>query len=606
MRLRHRFILLTSTVLLLAVGILTWYVDRQVRRGFAATLDHYENQSIEYQREHLRSVVSLALGLAEQYKARAQRGEFSDTEARRRFLTALQALRYDNGIGYFWVHELRPQAGETAARVVMHATSPGVVSTVVDGWTDLDRLESIVVDGKLVSAHSPLLAERGIFPTPFLRVANALCEGPERGGFVEYYWKKPRADTVPTAEGYLKLSFVRLIPDWNWVIGSGIYLDDIEADVAARRSELDARFRETLWTGSIVVILILAGSVLVTLLVSRRMTRPLSVLADTARAIAAGDRPPFSGGAVSHDEVGSLQEAFAKMGDAIASREDELRERTHQLERLNEDLRILSRTKGMILANVSHELKTPLATIRGYCELLRSGSFGPLHELQREKLTHCIRKADELTMLINEILSFAEVGSRVPGALVPLDLRDVVRRGVSLLQPRAVDREIALEIDIAETPVIVLAESDRLEHVFRRLVDNAVKFSSPGGAVRIAVRSDPVAGRAVVRIRDDGQGIPPAELERIFSGFYQVDPTPSRRHGGLGLGLAISKLIVEQSGGSIRVESAVERGTTVIVDFPLAPGGGAESATISSESPSTGDSGNKGDSGALTGAPPAG
>lgn len=570
MRLRHRFILLTSTLLLLAVGILSWYVDRQVRRGFATTLDHYERQSIEYQREHLGSVVNLALGLAEQYKARARGGEFSDTEARRRFLAALRALRYDDGIGYFWVHELRPRAGETVARVVMHATSSSVVSTPIDGWTDLDRLESIVVDGKLISARSPLLAERGIFPTPFLRVANTLCERPEQGGFVEYYWKKPRADTVPTEEGYLKLSLVRLIPGWNWVIGSGVYLDEIEADLAARRGELDARFHETLWTGSLVVILILAGSVLVTLLVSRRMTRPLSALADTARAIAAGDRPHLSGGAAHHDEVGSLQDAFAKMGDSIARREDELRERALQLERLNEDLSVLSRTKGMILANVSHELKTPLATIRGYCELLRSGSFGPLHDLQREKLTHCIRRADELTMLINEILSFAEVGSRVPGAFLPLDLRDVVRRAVSLLQPRAGDRGIALAMDLVETPVVVHAESDRLEQVFRHLVDNAIKFSSPGGTVRIAVRPDPVAGRAVVRIGDEGQGIPSEERERVFSEFYQVDPTPSRRHGGLGLGLAIARVIVEQSAGSIRVESEVGRGTTVTVDFPLA------------------------------------
>lgn len=577
MKLRHKFLVFTSCLLLVAIGLLAFFVDRKIREDLDDTLRIIEEQSLASRRDHLRSVVQIATDLAASYRGRVRAGEISETEARRLYLGRLAALRYDNGIGYFWVHEYEPSAGDSAARILMHPMSPAVVGSAIEEWTDLERLELVVHDGQRLLTRSPQLARAGIRPVRFLVEANRVCSTPAGEGFVEYFWRKPRLDTGPTFEGYHKLSFVRRLPEWNWVIGSGIYLDDVEAELAAHQAGLDAEFREALGIGTLLVVVILALATLIALIAASHLTRPLSRLAGAARSIASGDRPVLPDDPPSDDEVGALQSAFRAMSEAIARREDDLREHTVQLEKLNADLQVLSRTKGMILANVSHELKTPLAAIRGYSELLRSGSFGPLNDLQREKLTHCIRNADGLVAIINEILSFAEAGSRVPGEVVACDLRELLGRATAVVAARASDRGIAVEIAVPDEPLFVRAEPERILQVLRHLLDNAVKFSHPGGRVRVwAGAGEP--GIVEVKVRDEGVGIPPEERERVFSDFYQVDPSPSRKHGGLGLGLAIARVIVAQSGGRIRVEDGgatsgtddSPRGTLVIVELPRA------------------------------------
>ncbi len=568
MKLRQKFVLLTSVLLLLAVGGVSVYVDRQVRRDFAATLTHFEREAMASRRAHLQSVVSMAHGIAGHYLRRVHTGELTDTEGRRRFLAHLSSLRYDRGIGYFWIHDFRPQPGDSVARVAMHGTFPPAIGTPIAAWTDLDRLDLIMHDGRLWPATSPALAEHGIRPTAFLLAANELC-ATSGEGFLEYFWRKPAVDSGTTREGYRKLSLVKLIPEWDWVIGSGIYLDDIENEVALRRVELESRFREVLTLGVLVVVLILACSILATFYFSARLTGPLSLLAESAEDLARGGQPEIRPSRNAGDEVGALERSFASMSEAIRRREGELKERAADLERLNDDLKVLSRTKGMILANVSHELKTPLAAIRGYCELLRSGSFGPLHDIQREKLSHCIRNADALVSLINEILSFAEAGSRVPGAPSDVDLRAVMGDAAEACRARAAERGVKVTLRLPEVPVVVRGEPERLTQVFRHLLDNAIKFSPAEGKVSIGLVTLDAGRSAEVRVQDEGLGIPAEEMARVFSDFYQVDPTPSRKHGGLGLGLAIARVIVEQNGGSIRLEGGEGRGVEVIVRFPL-------------------------------------
>lgn len=570
MRLNHKIIILTTVVVLAAVVPLALYLNNRISADMDESLAHFEANAFSMRRDHLCSVTEIVFSMARDYQERARAGEFSDAEARRRFLARTQNLRYDGGRGYFWIHEFLPTAGKDSPVVVMHPTSPGVVGRPVDEFRDLTILPRVMFKGRLWDVHDPELAARGVHTSAFLLEMNRVCLSSGEG-FVEYFWKKPLPDSGVTDEGYRKLSFVKLIPKWNWVIGSGIYLDDIEYDIEMRHNELDSNFRQAVMGGVMLLIVVLAVCLAVTLELTSLVTRPLRNLADASRELSAGrtlPALPAPGG----DELGDLQSAFTTMASAIELREEELRARATELERLNESLQVLGRAKTTILTNVSHELKTPLTTILGYVELLHAGSYGPINDVQKSKLSVCIRNVDLLVTLINEILMLADAASRLrgPGQLVSLDL--VISRALESIRPRAEEKRICLEFSRASesASLTVCVDPARLAQVFRHLLANAIKFSPPDSSVTVLMGPSEDGTRAVIALSDFGIGIPPQELERVFDEFYQVDASTTRLHGGMGIGLAIAKLIVEQEGGAIVITSEVGRGTTVSVQIPLA------------------------------------
>jgi two-component system phosphate regulon sensor histidine kinase PhoR len=219
------------------------------------------------------------------------------------------------------------------------------------------------------------------------------------------------------------------------------------------------------------------------------------------------------------------------------------------------------------VANVSHELKTPLAAIRGYAETLRDGALDEPPTAKRftdRILSQCRRLQELLDDLL--ILSRLE-GVDASLEREPVSLDAVARHAVELLAPTA--REKRVEIDLKEEPVPrIQGDPGGLERLLLNLLDNAIKYNRPDG--RITVRVGRCGGDALLEVSDTGIGIPPESIPRIFERFYRVDKGRAREEGGTGLGLAIVKHIAQAHGGQVDVESRIGRGSTFRVRLPLA------------------------------------
>ena len=236
----------------------------------------------------------------------------------------------------------------------------------------------------------------------------------------------------------------------------------------------------------------------------------------------------------------------------------------HDLTRLKQ----LENTRQEFVANVSHELRTPLSMIKGYVETLINGAKDDPAVATRFLQT-IEKHADRLTYLIEDLLTISQLESgQVVMNIQKVGLRSVADDVVNDLQSRAADKKVNLENQVPED-VLVRADADRIQQVLFNLVDNAIKYGRSEGRVWINAR--PAEGPfAEVSVRDNGPGIPPDSLDRVFERFYRADKARSREQGGTGLGLSIVKHIVQSHGGEVRVESEPGRGTTFFFTLPLA------------------------------------
>lgn len=249
------------------------------------------------------------------------------------------------------------------------------------------------------------------------------------------------------------------------------------------------------------------------------------------------------------------------IGQLIAQRQLLARERGYL-----EELRGLDRLKDEFIAAVSHELRTPLTSIRGYLELVLGGEGGELTETQREFLRVVDRNSDRLLRLVGDLLDVAQIESgRLRLNLVSGDLRQFVAEAIEAAQPAAADKAIELALDVdGDAPVRV--DRTRLAQVIDNLVSNAVKFTEPGG--RVDVRVFRPNGVAVVEVADTGMGIPAQDQPHLFRRFYRAPGASDNAIPGTGLGLWISKAIVEAHGGTIGFDSEAGTGTTFRIKLP--------------------------------------
>lgn len=228
-------------------------------------------------------------------------------------------------------------------------------------------------------------------------------------------------------------------------------------------------------------------------------------------------------------------------------------------------VRQLEQMRSEFVANVTHELKTPLTSIKGYIELLRGGARDP--ETCEQFYDIIEIEAERLQNLINDLLelSVIENGVREEEPLkicIAEEANEVLER----LSPIAAKSEVGIRTQIDET-LCVNANPNRINQLLSNLLDNAIKYNRKGGEIELTIRRE--RGKAVIRVRDTGIGIPTEHFERIFERFYRVDKGRSRELGGTGLGLSIVKHIVVLYGGDISVESVPEKGTEFIVRLPL-------------------------------------
>ncbi|MCX7789384.1 MAG: ATP-binding protein [Chloroflexaceae bacterium] len=235
--------------------------------------------------------------------------------------------------------------------------------------------------------------------------------------------------------------------------------------------------------------------------------------------------------------------------------------------RLYDEVRQADRLKTSFLASVSHELRNPLTSIIGYIEMFRRGVYGPLDERFTEPLQYMHMSSTTLLRMINDILDFtrAEAG-HLHVEVQPVNMRHVVANVIGQLQPQIRERGLAFELEIAPDLPLVQGNKTRLEQIVTNLLSNAIKFTEQG---QITVRACRANDRVRLSVADTGIGIAPEHLEMIFQEFRRVE-TPARQVSGAGLGLAISRRLVELMGGTISVESAPGRGSTFTIELPMA------------------------------------
>ncbi len=233
------------------------------------------------------------------------------------------------------------------------------------------------------------------------------------------------------------------------------------------------------------------------------------------------------------------------------------------------ELRRLEQVRTEFIANVSHEVRTPLTAIQGYLETLLSGALEePEHA--RRFLEIVFRHTERLGRLLNDLtdLSNIELG-KVSLRLQPTPLSETVESVLAIIRPKAEAGEVALTSDVPRDLPLVRADHDRLAQILINLVDNGVKYTPRGG--RVTVRARPHgAAMIVVTVADTGVGIPRMELSRVTERFYRVDKARSRELGGTGLGLAIVKHLVLAHGGELAIESEFGQGTEVAFTLPEA------------------------------------
>lgn len=277
-------------------------------------------------------------------------------------------------------------------------------------------------------------------------------------------------------------------------------------------------------------------------LLSRRFLRPIGDLIAASESISQGDLSYSATGGP--DEIGKLATAFNSMAA---------------------NLRRLEKIRSEFVANVSHELKTPLTSIRGYVELLQSG---PRDAETRSRFYQIIDiEAERLHELIDDLLNLSEIENnraaeqKVKACDVGAVLADVASR----LQPVADKAQIDLQVPSIRG-VTVPANPERLRQLFTNLIDNAIKYNCPGGWVKVDVQQEPE--HILITVSDNGIGVAPEHHERLFERFYRVDKSRSRQMGGTGLGLSIVKHIVQLYDGSIHLSSQPGQGSTFQVRLP--------------------------------------
>ncbi|MBE3069405.1 MAG: PAS domain S-box protein [Planctomycetes bacterium] len=250
-------------------------------------------------------------------------------------------------------------------------------------------------------------------------------------------------------------------------------------------------------------------------------------------------------------------------------------EKTGQLREVNVQLVRANRLKSQFLANMSHELRTPLNAIMGFAEALRDGVAGAVTAEQREFAEDIHRAGAQLLQLITDILDFSKIEAGAAEIhLEPCDLGGIADEILRVAKGLARRRGVALAADVAPRPLELTADPMKLKQILYNLVSNAVKFTGPGGTVTVRGRLEKELVR--IEVTDTGTGIAPEDLVTVFEEFRQVDSSLTRSHEGTGLGLALTRRLVELHGGEITVESEVGRGSTfaVVLLRDLVPGKG--------------------------------
>ncbi len=384
------------------------------------------------------------------------------------------------------------------------------------GWSGVSRMLQQV--GQLYSQRVIVVDVRGII------VADSALTGSTLGRLMDAPVESERSLVVRGPSGQVGTMLI------NPVTLPG------DPAVDLQESSLPSINRFLIWSG----VLAAGAAVILTFFLSRRILAPVESLSKAARDLARGD---FSQrvDVKSKDEVGELAGAFNSMAQELADAET---------------------VRRNMVADVAHELRTPLSNLRGYMEAIKDGlvkpdatTIGTMHE-----------EVAVLTRLIEDLqeLALAESG-QLDLDFQPCDLADLTRRAVTAYGPKAEEAGVAIVLDLPDSAPL-RGDPGRLGQALRNLLTNAVNYTPAGGVVTVSVS---VSGDDLeLRVSDTGPGIPEDQIPHVFERFYRVDKSRSRATGGTGLGLTIAHRLVEAHGGRISLESRVGHGASFCIILP--------------------------------------
>lgn len=247
--------------------------------------------------------------------------------------------------------------------------------------------------------------------------------------------------------------------------------------------------------------------------------------------------------------------------------ENRVEQRTRQLQQALSQLSELNQLKVDFVANVSHELRTPLALMVGYVDLLGTQTLGALNEDQAKAVAAITAASKRLRQLIEDLLLFSTVHDTAELKLSPITLEKPARSALQLSLGKANSRQISLLSRIRPRLPEVLADNDRICWVIGQFLDNAIKFTPPGG--KVGLLTETAIDQVTVAVADTGIGMPQERIEEVFIPFHQLDGSSTRRSGGTGIGLALAQQIIRSHGSTIEVNSRPGKGSRFAFSLPI-------------------------------------
>ena len=291
-------------------------------------------------------------------------------------------------------------------------------------------------------------------------------------------------------------------------------------------------------------IISLAIAFLIGIILSRRLSRPILTITEASISIAKGQKHVIVPTNTSIKEINQLGKTFNDMSSKVEANEERMKE---------------------FVANVSHELRSPLTSIKGFVEALIDNK-GKTPEVQQRFLTIINDETDRLSLLVNDLLILSGSEGEITLKHEIIELEDFIENVLTSFQSRVEEKSVNIRVSSDDDSILLKIDFNSFRQIIVNLVDNALKYSPPGGNVLISLRQS--EEMISISIGDSGPGIPERDLPHIWDRFYRVDKDRSRETGGTGLGLAIVKQLTEKNGGQVEVESVLGTGSMFSVRFP--------------------------------------
>lgn len=320
---------------------------------------------------------------------------------------------------------------------------------------------------------------------------------------------------------------------------------------------------------SLVILLACLWPLITSVLTVQTIVKPVAVIAAIFHKIIGrgrtddSDRVPL----VYKDEVGRLAFNANRTINILTEARSQLEESSRNLAEKNRELQAAYRTKGEFLANMSHELRTPLNAIIGFSRLMKRKLSDTMPERQMKNLELIQQSGEQLLVLVNDLLDFEKIeAGKLTIRREEVDLKDLLDSLSSTLRPSAQDKGLKLSFEVGDIATSIHSDRDRLRQVLTNLLTNGIKYSDRGTVLLKVYEQEQWL---VFQVTDEGIGMSPDQIEKIFDPFHQVDGSETRERGGVGLGLAIVGRLVGLLRGLIEVSSVKGKGSTFTVKLPL-------------------------------------